>query len=87
MDNSTSERSEHRNVHEANALAIQEHITPQQRMNAGVMTPDNVFRYWWDYGRCISCRMVCRHELHLFNHWRKYHAAREEKQRGGKVCL
>jgi hypothetical protein len=38
-----------------------------------LILPQDYYHYWFDYGRCKSCRQEIRHELHLYNHYRKYH--------------
>ncbi len=35
--------------------------------------PIKYYSYWFDYGRCIACKHEIRHEIHLYNHYRKYH--------------
>lgn len=37
------------------------------------LLPLNYTCYWYDYGRCIACKQEIRHEMHLYNHYRKYH--------------
>lgn len=37
------------------------------------LVPSNFYHYWHDYGRCIACKQEVRHEMHLYNHYRKYH--------------
>jgi hypothetical protein len=39
-------------------------------------TPRPYTSYWFDYGRCLACKEPIRHELHLHNHWKKYHRMR-----------
>lgn len=37
------------------------------------IVPINFYHYWHDYGRCLCCRQEIRHEMHLYNHYKKYH--------------
>jgi hypothetical protein len=38
--------------------------------------PKDFYDFWHDYGKCIACRQDIRHEMHLYNHYRKYHTHR-----------
>jgi hypothetical protein len=39
--------------------------------------PKQYHRYFYDYGRCLCCKQSLRHEMHAYNHYRKYHWPRE----------
>lgn len=38
-----------------------------------IRVPQNYYRYWVLTGTCYGCYQDIRHELHLYNHYKKYH--------------
>jgi hypothetical protein len=41
-----------------------------------LLIPSDFYTYWNDYGKCKACNQDIRHEMHLYNHYRKYHRYR-----------
>jgi len=56
----------------SHVIRITEAPSPVDKVKINQLTT-GVHAYWEKYGRCISCKTVCRHELHLYNHYMKYH--------------
>jgi len=49
-------------------MKLPQHLIPRQ-----VTIPKEFYTYWHDYGRCKACCQEIRHELHLYNHYKRYH--------------
>ena len=43
-------------------------------------TPRDVYKHWRRTGQCAACWQDIKHEMHLFNHWKRHHADDEPTQ-------
>jgi len=39
-----------------------------------VSTPRQVYEYWRQTGECPACWQTIKHEIHLYNHWKRHHS-------------
>jgi hypothetical protein len=38
-----------------------------------IQTPQRVYDHYRETGRCLACHHQIKHEIHLYNHWKKHH--------------
>jgi|SRR5579859_1974429 len=44
-----------------------------------VQTPQRVYEHYRETGRCLACHHQIKHEIHLYNHWKKHHVVTDNQ--------